>query len=223
MNILIVEDNKKLAENTAKVLEHEGYIADTAHTGKEGLNLGSTNNYDLIILDLGLPDIDGLEVCTKLRANEVSQPILMLTARISISDKVSGLDTGADDYLTKPFLMEELLARVRSLLRRTATQKSATLNLGKDDSIKFNTKSKQLTISGKKTSLTPTEIRLFEFLAINKGKVQDAATIYESVWGSTSSDDMLFSDSLKVHVARLRKKLGKDTIKNVKGFGYIIE
>lgn len=220
MNILIVEDNQKLAENIATVLKHENYVTEISLTGENGLYKASTNTYDLIILDLNLPDTDGIEICKKLRAKEITTPVLMLTARIDLDSKVTGLDSGADDYLCKPFLMDELLARLRALLRRNADDKSSTIQINKE--VKLDITAKKVQKNGKDIALSPTEIRILEFLASNRNEAKKTMEIYESVWGSQNTDAM-FSDALKVHIARLRKKLGADIIKTVSGFGYIIE
>lgn len=220
MNILIIEDNKKLAENIKTVLVHEKYVAEISNSGQDGINKACCNTYDLIILDLGLPDIDGIEVCNRLRKNNILSPILMLTARIDLESKVEGLDIGADDYLTKPFLMDELLARIRALLRRDSSHKQVEINIGND--IKINISNKSVFLRDEIVALSPNEYKIFEYLVLNKGGVRNATEIYESVWGSDNSE-ILFSDTLKVHIARIRKKLGADVIKTVKGFGYLIE
>ncbi|MFC1617722.1 response regulator transcription factor [Patescibacteria group bacterium] len=218
MNILIVEDNQKLSDNVATVLRHEQYQVEQALDGETGLRKASINKYDLLILDLALPDMDGLEVCRKLREKGKNLPVLMLTARIDLSSKVEGLDAGADDYLAKPFMMDELLARVRALTRRTSKAKQTEFKIGK---VTIDLLAKQVTKGGKKISLSPTEMKIIEFLLVNKGKVKNATDVYESVWGSQNTD-VLFSDTLKVHIARLRHKLGKDVIETVPGFGYRI-
>ena len=219
MNILIVEDNKKLARNIATVLRKQKYNVDLAFVGGDGLEMAQINSYGLVILDLALPDIDGVEVCCTLREEESSVPILMLTARVDLHSKVNGLDSGADDYLTKPFLMDELLARVRALMRRASKCKKSSIKLG---SVTIDLAGKTVKKDGGNIKLSPREMGLLEFLVFNKGKTKSASEIYESVWGSHDSD-ILFSDTLKVHVANLRKKLGKGILKTVTGFGYVIE
>ncbi|MBN2015296.1 response regulator transcription factor [Candidatus Dojkabacteria bacterium] len=220
MNILIIEDNKKLAENIKSVLKSENYNVEIALKGEEGLEKILTGSYNLVILDLALPDIDGIEICRRLRKKGVRTPILMLTARIDLESKVEGLDCGADDYITKPFDMEELLARIRALLRRNSRMKSSTITI--NDSVQVDLAEKSVKKAGKKIRLSPMEMRIIEFLLINRNKVKNASEIYEHVWGCHDSD-ILFSDSLKVHVSRIRKKLGGNTIKTVGGFGYLIE
>lgn len=220
MNILIIEDNKKLAENIANVLRLDNYLVDLATTGQTGIELARLNQYALIILDLTLPDIDGIDVCSKLRTIEITTPILMLTARIDLTSKVEGLDSGADDYLTKPFLMDELLARVRALLRRDSQKKNSKIIITKDLTIDLCLR--EVIYENKKISLSPTEYRLLEYLSLNKGKSLSTGEIYTNVWG-TDNSEVLFSDSLKVHIARLRKKTDPSTIKTIKGYGYSIE
>ncbi|MBU2524474.1 response regulator transcription factor [Patescibacteria group bacterium] len=220
MNILIVEDNKKMAENIATVLRHENYNADLAFTAENGRYKASVNNYNVIILDLNLPDGDGLDVCEELRRKGIDTPILMLTARIDLESKVQGLDFGADDYLTKPFLMDELLARIRALFRRESKDKSTKFYLEAD--ITIDLVAKRITINDEDVRLSPLEYRIIEYLILNRGKAKNSQEIYETVWGN-EDQDVLFSDSLKVHVARLRKKLGKEVIKTIPGGGYMIE
>jgi two-component system OmpR family response regulator len=220
MNILIIEDNQKMAENIATVLRHENYNAEVALNAQEGKYKASINTYDAIILDLNLPDGDGIEICKELREKGVSYPILMLTARIDLESKVEGLDYGADDYLTKPFLMDELLARLRALFRRESTDKSTKISL--PNNIKIDLAAKNITIKDKTVKLSPTEYRIIEYLVLNRGKAKETQEIYEAVWGN-EDQDALFSDSLKVHITRLRKKLGHDAVKTVPTGGYMIE
>jgi DNA-binding response OmpR family regulator len=219
MNILLVEDNKKLANNIADVLTHEGYQNTKCFTGQKGLKESLVNNYDAIILDLNLPDIDGIEVCQKIRQENKQLPILMLTARIDVNSKVNGLDSGADDYLTKPFLMDELLARIRALIRRNSTHKSTNIKL--PHNIRLDISAQKVLKNKKEIKLSPTEYKILEFLALNQGETKSHLEIYESVWGSNNSD-ILVSDTLKVHIASLRKKLIDDIIKTVRSQGYLI-
>lgn len=220
MNILLIEDNEKLAENISNVLRLENYKVTSCTVGKEGLTESLVNNYDLIILDLALPDIDGIKICTKIRADSCKTPILMLTARIGIDSKVEGLDSGADDYLTKPFLMDELLARIRALVRRNSRNKSTQIQINKN--VKVDLAAKKVSRNNKELRLSPTEYRVLEFLVINQGKSVTQVEIYEGVWGSNNSD-IFISDTLKVHIATLRKKIGDNIIKTVRSQGYMIE
>jgi len=220
MNILLIEDNIKMAENIKTVLCHEGYNVTHHEMGQKGFSEACINNYNLIILDLTLPDIDGIEVCQKLRKNKCITPILMLTARIDIDSKVDGLDSGADDYLTKPFLMDELLARIRSLIRRDSKNKSSLIQLV--GNISINLASKQVLKSNLEVKLSPIQYNILELLAVNQGKNMSQLEIYELVWG-TDNSEVLISDTLKVHIATIRKKLGKNIIKTVRDQGYMID
>lgn len=219
MKILLIEDNIKLAENIATILNSENYLVECSNTGCSGLKKALSSHFDLIILDLALPDIDGIEVCKSLRSKGVNQPILMLTARINIESKVEGLDVGADDYLTKPFLMEELLARIRALLRRNLNQNQTKFIF---NHVKVNLDLKKVWANEKEIKLSPIDFKIIEFLLKNKGKFQSVTDIYENVWGDNNSE-RFFSDTLKVHIATIRQKLGKELIRTVNGFGYIID
>jgi DNA-binding response OmpR family regulator len=232
MNLLLIEDNPKLSKNIATVLKSQQYLIDTALTGKDGLYKALANNYDLIILDLALPDMDGTDVCKEIREKGKKTPILMLTARIDLESKVTGLDLGADDYLTKPFLMEELLARIRALLRRSGDTKH---NLVQINEFEIDLTLKEVRINPQRSKdkknlkpityylkLSPYEFHILEYLILNRGQPKNASEIYESVWGSDNFD-ILFSDTLKVHIAGLRKKMGKDLIRTIQGVGYIID
>jgi DNA-binding response OmpR family regulator len=216
MIILLIEDNHKLAQNVSTILQSEGYQVDVAQSVDQALTLSEERSYDLTILDLGLPDGDGIELCRTFRDCGYTWPILMLTARINIESKVEGLDSGADDYLTKPFLSEELLARVRALFRRESSQKSNVIQVG---DITYDTSKKTLTKSGQHLDLSPIELKLLELLMVKRGQVLTSAELYDKVWGDTSGE-LLFSDTLKVTIARLRKKIGYDIITTVPGHGY---
>ena len=219
MTILIVEDNLKLAANLQRLLELEGHAVALALDGEEGLRRALAERFDCIVLDLNLPKLDGLAVCRALRAGNdpVPVPILMLTARNSKRDVVIGLDTGADDYLAKPFDLEELLARVRTLMRRATPERSAKLQAG---DIVLDTNSHEVRKGGRLVNLAPREFDLLEHLLRNKGVVQDRVTLLEQVWGE--SEDLLFSQTVDVHVSYLRRKLGKTLISTVPGKGYLI-
>lgn len=216
MNLLLIEDNQKMAQNLKTVLRHHQYQVRLCFNGSEGVKKACQNQHDLIILDLNLPDIDGIEVCKLLREQEVKTPILMLTARIDLESKVSGLDQGADDYLTKPFATPELLARIRALLRRKSKCKSSKF---KKRELKVDFSSRQAFLNQKSVGLTNLEWQILEHLCLNQGQVCEAADIIESVWGS-HDQKALFSDSLKVHIFKIRSKLGKKLIKTVSGKGY---
>ena len=219
MTILIIEDNEHLAANLRDLLQLEGHAVAVAHDGEEGLRRAVSERFECIILDLNLPKLDGLEVCRRLREDAcvVPVPILMLTARGSKKDIVTGLDTGADDYLAKPFDIEELLARVRTLLRRAAPERSPVLSAG---DVVLDANTHEVLKHGKPVKLAPREYALLEHLLRNKGVVQDRLTLLEQVWGD--SDDLLFSQTVDVHVSYLRRKLGRDIVVTVPGGGYLI-
>ncbi|MDD4318802.1 MAG: response regulator transcription factor [Candidatus Peribacteraceae bacterium] len=217
MHILLIEDQEKLARNIREYLELEHYAVTVAHDGKEGFEKAMTQEVDLLILDINLPGMDGYVICTMLRQNKKSMPILMLTARTKQQEIVHGLNIGADDYLTKPFDLDVLLARVRALLRRHCDEKNPLLSAG---TISLDTNTQEVRKSGKKVDLSPKEYALFEFLLRNKGAVQDRPRIIEHVWGGR--DELLFSQTVDVHVAYLRRKLGKSVIQTVPGKGYLV-
>lgn len=217
MHILLVEDQEKLAANIRQFLELERYAVTVAHDGGEGFELAMTREIDLVILDINLPTMDGYAVCKRLRESGKTMPILMLTARGERKEIVHGLDLGADDYLPKPFDLDELLARVRALLRRTASDKQPTLSV---NDITLDPSSGAVHKAERLVALSPKEHALLEFLLRKKGSVQDRPTIIEHVWGGR--DELMFSQTVDVHVAYLRRKLGKDVIKTVPGKGYLI-
>jgi DNA-binding response OmpR family regulator len=216
MHILLIEDQEKLADNVRQFLELEHYVVTVAHDGKEGFEKAMTQEVDLLILDINLPGMDGYVICSLLRQNKKNMPILMLTARTKQQEVVHGLNIGADDYLTKPFDLEELLARVRALLRRQG-EKQPTLTVG---NITLDTNTQEVTKKGKKVQLSPKEYALLEFLMRHKGVTQDRPGIIEHVWGGR--DELMFSQTVDVHIAYIRRKLGKDLIRTVPGKGYLI-
>lgn len=217
MNILIIEDQEKLALNIKKYLEMENYAASVVFDGEEGLKKALAENYDLIILDINLPKCDGLQICSLLRRQNKNMPIFMLTARSGQQDIITGLNSGADDYLIKPFDLEVLLARVRALLRRTHEKKDPILSA---QNITMDTNTHEVRQNGTVVSLAPKEYALLEYLLRHKGTVQDRSRLIEHVWGEY--DSLMFSQTVDVHIAYLRKKLGKKLIKTITGKGYII-
>jgi two-component system, OmpR family, response regulator len=217
MHILIIEDQKKLAENVKQFLELEQYVVTVALDGREGFEKAMTQEFDLIILDINLPGMDGYVICTMLRQQKKNVPILMLTARAKQQEIVHGLNIGADDYLAKPFDLDELLARVRALLRRNTQERQPLLESG---DVSLNTNTQEVLRRGKKVDLSPKEYALLDFLLRNKGMVQDRPRILEHVWGGR--DELLFSQTVDVHVAYLRRKLGKSVIETVPGKGYLV-
>ncbi|MCX6083362.1 MAG: response regulator transcription factor [Caldiserica bacterium] len=217
MHILVVEDQQDFARNIKRYLETESYSVDLAFDGETGLHQGLTEEYALVVLDLNLPRMDGLEVCRQLRQAGRSMPILMLTARAGHQNVVAGLDSGADDYLTKPFDLEELLARMRALLRRGGESRSPVIAVGEVD---IDTNSHTVRRAGQVVSLAPREYALLEFLALNRGIAKTRLEIIELVWGEY--DELMFSQTVDVHVAYLRRKLGKEIIVTVPGKGYMM-
>ncbi len=217
MHILLIEDQQKLASNIKQYLESDTYAVTMTHDGKDGFEKAMMQDFDLVILDINLPGMDGYLVCSMLREHKKNMPVLMLTARTTQKEIVHGLNIGADDYLTKPFDLEELLARVRALLRRKPEQKQPILGAA---DVQVNTNARTVTRKGKSVELAPKEYALLEYLLRHTGIAQDRPSILEHVWGSR--DDLLFSQTVDVHIAYLRRKLGKELIKTVPGKGYLI-
>lgn len=220
MRLLVIEDEPALCNSIAEGLRLDGYEVDTCQDGVQALELCCVENYDLILLDLNLPGMDGMEVLRHLRAEDTETCVLILSARSQIKDKVYGLDMGANDYLTKPFHFEELEARVRSLTRRKFIQKDICLMCGE---VSFNTKSRETYAKGQLLSLTRKESALLEYLLLHQGEIISQEEMLEHLWdGSVDS----FSNSIRVHISSLRKKLrsalGYDPIRNKVGQGYLI-
>ncbi|WAC18972.1 response regulator transcription factor [Luteolibacter sp. SL250] len=216
MRVLIVEDEPDLLHGLAKVLREEGYSVDLAEDGEEGLYKAVETNYDAVILDIMLPLIDGLEVLRRLREKKET-PVLMLTARSETPDRVAGLDRGADDYLGKPFDLDELLARLRALIRRAAGRASPFIVIG---AVGIDPVARKVTRSGAEIVLTAREYAVLEFLGRHRGRVISRTELYEHVFDET--DDTL-SNLIDVHVSNLRKKLGHELITTRRGHGYCIE
>lgn len=217
MHILLIEDQEKLAANIKTFLELEHHAVTVAHDGKEGFEKAMTQDIDLLILDINLPGMDGYTICAMLRQGKKNMPILMLTARTKQQEIVHGLNIGADDYLVKPFDLDELGARVRALLRRKETERSPILTAG---DITMDTNTRVVLRGSKRVDLSPKEYALLEFLLRTKGTVQDRPRIIEHVWGGR--DELMFSQTVDVHIAYLRRKLGKSSIETVPGKGYMI-
>ncbi len=222
MRILIVEDEKGLSEELKKTLENEMFTVSTVFNGSDAIDKILSEKFDLIILDLMLPEIDGFEVLKFIREEKVKTPVLILTAKGQIDDKVKGLDLGADDYLTKPFSGVELLARIRAILRRSGGESE---NIIFTENLKLNIKTKEIFFKQIKLDLTPKEYAILEFLILNKGKPVSKYDIAEHVWGD-SYDIFSTSNFVEVHVKNIRKKFQKLTnhiiIKTLRGFGYKI-
>lgn len=217
MRVLIVEDEPTLARQLRETLEGAGYAIDHAADGEEGHFLGSTENYDAIVLDLGLPEMDGLTVLDKWRKADIAAPVLVLTARDSWSDKVAGLDAGADDYLAKPFQMEELIARLRALIRRSTGNASSELEAG---DVRLDTRSGRVTLKGTPVRLTAQEYKLLSYLMHHKGKVVSRTELIEHIYDQDFDRD---SNTIEVFITRIRKKLGADLIETIRGLGYSLD
>ena len=216
MRILVVEDDPDLNRQLVSALTDAGYVVDSAKDGEEGHYLGETEPYDAVILDLGLPVLDGVSVLEKWRRNEKKMPVLILTARDRGSDKVQGFDAGADDYVAKPFHMEEVLARVRALLRRSAGHATSEIACGP---LLLDTKSARVTVDGNAIKLTSLEFRLLAYLMHHKGKVVSRTELVEHLYDQDFDRD---SNTIEVFVGRLRKKLGVDVLRTIRGMGYCV-
>ena len=216
MRILIVEDDTNLNRQLKEALTEAGYAVDVAFDGEEGHFLGDTEPYDAIVLDIGLPQMDGLSVLEEWRRAGKTTPVLLLTARDRWSDKVQGIDAGADDYVAKPFHMEEVLARVRALVRRAAGLASNEIVAG---SVRLDARSGKVTVDGQSVKLTSHELRLLSYLMHHKGKVISRTELTEHLYDQDFDRD---SNTIEVFVGRLRKKLPEDCIQTVRGLGYQI-
>lgn len=220
MRILVVEDEHRIAHSLQKGLEQEKYAVDVAYTGTEGYDLASSEEYDLIILDIMLPEMDGITICKKIREQKIHTPILLLTAKSQVHDKVQGLDTGADDYLTKPFSFEEFLARVRALVRRKGTETQLELSV---DDLSMNIQRFEVKRGDVNIMLTNKEFSLLEFLMMKKGVIVTKDQIIQHVW---NFDANILPNTVEVYVKKLRDKIDgqfpekKQLIKTVRGFGY---
>jgi DNA-binding response OmpR family regulator len=221
MYVLIVEDERRLAQLVRRVLEEEGHTVDTAHDGEEGLAMAMEGSHDVVILDILLPEIDGIEVCQSLRRNKVDTPVLLLTALDSVEDRVRGLDAGADDYLPKPFAFQELLARVRALGRRKVQARDPS-ELRVDD-LALDLRRRRAERGGRIIELSPKEFSLLEFLMRNQGRVVTRTQILDHLWGYDYATD---SNLVDVYVAYLRRKVdrgnGRKLIRTVRGIGYAL-
>ncbi|MEX1664050.1 response regulator [Zhongshania arctica] len=216
MRVLLIEDDISLADGTVKALRRAGYAVDHAASGNEGRRYFEAGQLDLLILDLGLPDIDGLVLLRELRKLQTGIPVLILTARDALTDKVSGLDAGADDYLTKPFAFEELLARIRVLSRRNTPVREPELKIG---NVLINIASHEVRLDGEVQKLSRREFAILRALADRPGQVFSREQLEEKLysWG-----DEVTSNTVDVHVHNLRKKLGHTLIKNIRGVGFIL-
>ena len=221
MYILVVEDERRLAQVVRKVLEEEGHTVDVAHDGEDGLAMAMDGSHDVIVLDILLPGIDGIEVCQRLRAGRVDTPVLLLTALNAVDDRVRGLDAGADDYLPKPFAFQELLARLRALGRRRVQAREPDQLQTAD--LVLDLRRRRAERAGKTVELSPKEFALLEFLLRNEGRVVTRSQILDHVWGYDFSPD---SNLVDVYVTYLRRKVDRghkrSLIRTVRGAGYAL-
>lgn len=222
MRILIVEDEVALADALAQILYKNKYIADTCYDGESGLDNALTDIYDVIILDIMLPRMNGLDVLKNMRLNKISTPVILLTAKDEVSDKVKGLDLGADDYLTKPFATDELLARIRSIYRRK--EKIIVENILSHDDVTLNLSTYELECNGNSVKLGLKEFSIMEFFLKNRGIVISKENLIEKIWGYESDAEY---NNVEVYISFLRKKLAHIksgvSIKTVRGVGYRLE
>jgi two-component system, OmpR family, response regulator len=214
MKILLVEDDRELASQVETALSEAGYTVETAHDGRQGEYIGSTETVGAAVLDLGLPGLDGIEVLRRWRAGGLGFPVLILTARDAWSDKVAGFRAGADDYVLKPFRMEELLLRLSTLIRRAAGHATAELSAG---SLTFDTATGLVTLSGMPVKLTAFEARLLRLMMLSKGKVVTRTALSEHMYDRDADRDFR---SIEVVMGRLRKKIGEARIETLRGEGY---
>lgn len=216
MRVLVVENDRRIAADIARALQAAGYVVDAVRDGEEAWFRGDTEDYGAVVLDLGLPGMDGLSVLKRWRANGRHMPVLILTARGSWSERVEGIDAGADDYLPKPFRMEELLARLRSIVRRSAGHASSVLQAG---AVTLDERQMKVTLDGVPVALSPLEYRLIAYLLHHRGRVVSQLELSENVYGH---DEMHDSNAVEVLIGRLRKKIGAELIETRRGFGYLI-
>ena len=218
MRVLLIEDDRKAAKLLSKGLREEGFVVDVASTGEEGEEQAAINEYDVIVLDWLLPAKDGIAVCHSLRMRDLSTPILMLTARDSLADRVKGLSTGADDYLTKPFAFAELLARIRALLRRSRSAQPTVLRIG---DLTLDPGSRRVTRAGVSITLTSKEFAILEVLMRSAGDIVSRTRLVERVWDEASE---VLDNLVDVHLSHLRKKIDSGErpplIHTIRGFGY---
>ena len=222
MRILIIDDEADLLSQLKKLLEQQRYIVETAEDGEKGLDLLFETPFDAVVLDIMMPGLDGLTLLEQARKAGIDTPVLMLTAKGDIGDRVKGLDLGADDYLSKPFSSEELLARIRSLLRRSGSRSTPVLQVG---DLQLDTVSRQVTKTGQPVNLTPREFSILEFLLYNKNRAVSRFSLAEHVWGD-DFDLFSMSNFMDVHIKNLRRKIGDAgrarMIRTVRGVGYIV-
>lgn len=217
MRVLVVEDEPDLLRGLVQSLQEDGYAVDQAADGVEGLSKAELWEYDAIVLDLMMPKMGGWDVLAKLRSKRKKTPVLILTARDKVSDRVRGLDAGADDYLVKPFALHELLARLRAIIRRSSGHADATIQIG---DVVVDTATKTVKKAGVAVALTAREYALVELLALHRGKLITRTVIYDHLF---DEDDDSLSNLVEVHVSHIRKKLGRDFVETRRGQGYIVD
>jgi two-component system OmpR family response regulator len=217
MRVLLVEDEKRIIDDLTVTLEEAGYVLDVATDGEDAWFQAETSDPDAIILDLGLPRLDGLTVLRRIRQAGIETPVLILTARSSWTERVEGIDAGADDYLGKPFASKEVLARLGAIIRRSKGHASSVIDIGR---LRIDTRRIEATVDGRVITLTPLEYRLLRFLALNKGRVTSQGEIADHVYGGEHEPD---SNTIEVPIGRLRRKVGDDLLTTRRGFGYILE
>jgi two-component system, OmpR family, response regulator len=216
LRLLVVEDDPDLNRQLTTALTDAGYVVDRAYDGEEGHHLGDTEPYDAVILDIGLPKMDGISVLESWRRNGRIMPVLMLTARDRWSDKVQGFDAGADDYVAKPFHLEEVLARLRALLRRSVGHAKSEFTCGP---VRLDSRTNRVSVDGNPVKLTSHEYRLLEYLMHHNGRVVSRTELVEHLYDQDFDRD---SNTIEVFVGRIRKKLGVDIIQTVRGLGYML-
>ena len=216
MKVLVVEDDPQLAQQMQQQLTAQGFIVDCAYDGEEAHFMGSTETYDAVVLDLGLPKVDGLTVLKKWRAENVIMPVIILTARSLLHEKIDGLNAGADDYLAKPFQMGELVARLQALVRRAAGKASSIVTVG---DIRLDISASTVTRSGLIVTLTAHEFKVLSYLMLHLGQVVSRATLIEHIYAQDFDRD---SNTIEVFIGRLRKKICSQVIETVRGLGYRI-
>ncbi len=214
MRVLVVEDDLDLNRQLVNALSEAGYAVDSATDGEDGYFLGDTEPYDLVVLDIGLPKMDGISILEQWRRSEKNMPVIILTARDRWSDKVAGIDAGADDYLAKPFHMEELLARARAQVRRASGHAKSEIDCGP---VRLDTKSARVTCEGQLVKLTSHEYRLLAYLMHHNGRVVSRTELVEHMYDQDFDRD---SNTIEVFIGRLRKKIPADVIQTVRGLGY---
>lgn len=217
MRVLVLEDDPVLGAQLEAALSEQGYAVDLSTDGEDGWYLGSSEPYAAIVLDLGLPVMDGLSVLKKWRQGGIVTPVIALTARSSWTEKVEGIDAGADDYLGKPFQMDELLARVRALIRRSAGHGASEFRIGE---VMLDARVQRVTVAGTPVKLTALEYRVLAYLMLNKGKTVSRSELIEQLYAQDFDRD---SNTVEVFIGRLRRKVGKDVIRTIRGLGYIAD